>query len=214
MTKEGGYYWDQYFPWKIQSSYLNSNSDDSFIYFLRLSYSRPRDIIAAVQILRNQIIKKNQGHVRVFDIEYMDANEFKNAYSEYLMSGVKDQLAFYYSERDYEMFLQFFNYFGGYFEFTFEQYKKAYGEFTDLILEKHDHIPEFVESEENFLQFLYDTNIISYVEETDRGECFFRWCYREREISNFFPKVKPGLKYRIHYGLWKALNFGNQRRKS
>ena len=213
-NKELGYYWDQYFPWKIKAASPDGNDDDSFISFLRISYSRPRDVITVVQILRDLILKKNQGHNRVFDAAYINSNEFKNTYSEYLMSGIKDQLAFYYSEKDYEMFLQFFNYFDVYFEFSYEQYQKAYRKFTDLILEKHDNIPEFVESEENFLQFLYDANIISYVEETDRGEFFYRWCYRERAISNFFPKVKLGLIYRIHYGLLKALNFGYQRRKS
>ena len=208
------YCWDQYFPWKIASTHSGGNEDDSFIRFLRISYSRPRDIITAVQILKEQILKKNQEHACVFAKSEIESNEFKNSYSEYLMSDIKDQLAFYYSEKDYEMFLQFFNYFDGYFEFSYDQYKKAYGKFTDMILEKHDNIPEFVESEENFLQFLYDRNIISYVEETDRGDSFYRWCYRERSISNFFPKVKLGLKYRVHYGLLKALNFGSQRRKS
>lgn len=211
-SKEVGY-WDKYFPWKIKTAYYNSDFDDSFISFLRISYSRPRDIITAIQILQSQMLKNNQGNNLVFAEDEINSYAFKNSYSEYLMSGIKDQLSFYYSEKDYDMFLQFFNYFDGYFEFTYDEYKKAYKKFTDLILDKHDNIPEFVETEENFLQFLYEANIISYVEETDRGEFLHRWCYRERDISNFFPKVKIGLKYRVHYGLLKALNLGYQRRR-
>ena len=209
-----GYCWDQYFPWKVKSVFAEGDGDDSFISFLRISYSRPRDIVAAVQILKDQLVKKDHGELSAFVADEIESNEFRNAYSEYLMSGIKDQLAFYYSEKDYEMFLQFFSCFDGYFEFSYDEYRKAYSKFTDLILEKHNRIPEFVESEENFLQFLYDTNIISWVEETDQGSTFYRWCYRERAISNFFPKVKFGLKYRFHYGLLKALNLGYQRRKA
>ena len=72
--------------------------------------------------------------------------------------------------------------------------------------------PEFLESPDEFLQFLYDTNIICYIEKTDR-ERLFRWCYRERSSSNISPKVKTGQRYEIHYGLFKALNVGSTTKK-
>jgi hypothetical protein len=111
------------------------------------------------------------------------------------------------------MFLQFFNYLDGHLEFNYDQYISAYNDFTDLILNEHDNIPEFVESKDDFLQFLYDTNIIAYIEKTEDGKTFYRWCYRERSTSNFSPKVKKGQIYKVHYGLLKALNLGFQKTK-
>lgn len=60
-----------------------------------------------------------------------------------------------------------------------------------------------------FLQFLYDQNIISYVEDAE-GERFIRWCFIERTPSNIAPKVKTNSDYEIHYGLANVLNIGKE----
>jgi cold shock CspA family protein len=62
---------------------------------------------------------------------------------------------------------------------------------------------------EEFLQFLYDQNIISYIEDAD-GERFIRWCFIERTPSNIAPKVKTDSDYEIHYGLANVLNIGKE----
>ena len=124
-----------------------------------------------------------------------------------LMGGIRDQLAFYYDDADYEMFLRFFTFLDNRAQFNYDLYKIAYDKFLDYVLVNHTTVPVFVESEDIFLQFLYDTNIICYIEETEI-ERLFRWCYRERSYSNISPKVKSGLNYSIHYGLHKALNVG------
>ena len=128
------------------------------------------------------------------------------------MSGIKDQLSFYYDRDDYNMFLRFFTFLDGKYDFTYDTYKKAYDKFIEFLLNNHTDIPEFVESQDIFLQFLYDTNIICYLEELE-FEHFFRWCYRERSPSNISPKVQINTRYRIHYGLHKALNVGGQRKR-
>jgi len=199
--------WDYYFPWKLESTNFEREFDPSFIPFLRLSYSRPRDIVTMVSLLQEEYIANNRPPDSVFLVEDFRGHEFQNKYSEYLMGGIKDQLAFYYDAEDYAMFLHFFNFLDGIAEFDYEAYGRAYNSFTDYVLTKHDDIPEFVETSEVFLQFLYDTNIICYIEDTEL-EPLFRWCYRERSPSNISPKVKLGLRYRIHYGLFKALNVG------
>lgn len=104
--------------------------------------------------------------------------------------------------------------FYGFFHFLKEisnliiRYLSIYNKFVDLVLENvKEDIPEFIDTPGHFLQFLYDTNIICYIEEINRKP-FFRWCYRERNSSNISPKVKSHVKYRIHYGLHKKLNIG------
>jgi hypothetical protein len=209
-----GYSWDYYFPWKsFSTNPAIREHDDSFIQFLRLSYSRPRDIVTIVHILQEQFNRRNHNSSAVFRENNINDKDFLSDFSEYLMGSIKDQLSFYYNEKDYEMFLRFFSFLDGKPNFCYNEYLSVYKKFTDYILNNHDNIPEFVESEDQFIQFLYDTNIICYIEETEK-EPLFRWCYRERNPSNISPKVKLNKCYRIHYGLNKALNVGSYNHKS
>ncbi len=201
--------WDYYFPWRIPSVHRDRKFDDSFVAILRMSYSRPRDVVSILQVLQEEFSQKAKNTDAVFSERDIKSNDFKNKYSQYLMGGVRDQLAFYYNDKDYEMFLKFFTFLNGKSEFTYESYMTAYEKFTEYVLTHHDDIPEFVETPDQFIQFLYDTNIICYIEDTD-FERLFRWCYRERNPSNISPKVKLDTRYRIHYGLQKALNVGSQ----
>jgi hypothetical protein len=207
--------WDYYFPWKSQSTSNDREHDPSFYKFLRISYSRPRDIVTMLSILQDEFIEKKCND-SLFPEKIFDNYDFQNKYSEYLLGGIKDQLSFYYRKEDYDLFLKFFSFLDGKAEFSYEQYLAAYKEFYDFILKsfdkssKDDDVPEFVETSESFLQFLYDTNILCYIEELEHAP-FFRWCYRERSPSNISPKVAlKASKYRIHYGLLKALNIGFQ----
>jgi len=206
---EVGKAWDNYFPWQSKSTNLNRNFDPSFYKFLKLSYSRPRDLVTMMQILQEEHYQKKNNGQSFFNEKLVDSDDFQNKYSNYLMGGIKDQLAFYYDESDYNMFLKFFNFLEGSDQFTYQEYVSAYNKFIDFVLNHHDDIPKFVESENEFLQFLYDTNIICFIEE-DGGAPFFSWCYRERTPSNISPKVIPNVKYRIHYGLHRALNVRNK----
>lgn len=209
---EFGLSWDYYFNWKSQSTNQNREYDPSFYKFLRLSYSRPRDIVTMLKILQEEFKEKRHVNISRFTKKLFDSHDFQNKYSEYLMGGIKDQLSFYYNVDDYNIFLKFFTFLDGKSEFNYEQYINIYNRFTKYISGHHPNTPEFIESSDTFLQFLYDTNIICYIEELEY-EPFYRWCYRERSPSNISPKVKPNARYRIHYGLQKSLNVGKQRRK-
>lgn len=204
--------WDYYFPWRSHTTSPTRDFDPSFIQFLRISYSRPRDIITIIQIMQEEFKQKHRNPKDVFSENDIEHKDFQNKYSEYLMGGIKDQLSFYYNEKDYEMFLRFFTFLNGRFEFDYNEYIEAYNKFTQFILGNHDEIPEFVETSDKFIQFLYDTNIICYIEDIET-EPLFRWCYRERNPSDISPKVKLDQRYRIHYGLLKALNIGTQKYK-
>jgi len=207
-----GVTWDYYFPWRSNPTSNNRDYDPSFYKFLRLSYSRPRDIVTMIQILQEESKSKIKESKEIFTEKLFDSLEFQNRYSEYLMGGIKDQLAFYYNNADYDMFLKFFNFLDGKNDFDYNIYKRTYEKFTEFVLDHHDEVAEFVETQDKVLQFLFDTNIICYIEDYEK-ELFFRWCYRERSPSNISPKVKTGEKYQIHYGLNKALNVGKQKKR-
>ena len=212
QSLELGESWNHYLPWKSRSTNPTRDHDDSFVDILRISYSRPRDIITILNILQT-LHEKHGRRGDSFLKKDLFSNEFMNDYSQYLMGSVRDQLAFYYTSEEYETFLAFFNFLNGKAEFDYQDYLDAYRKFVDYILEKRNSIPEFVETDEKFIQFLYDTNVICYIEET-AIEPLFRWCYRERSISNISPKVKHGVRYRVHKGLLKELNLGFMELKS
>lgn len=202
-----GEVWDHYFKWDSHSTSVNRESDSPFISFLRLSYSRPRDIVT-ILIIFQDIMKQRRLTLDEMPKKVFDSYEFKNLFSEYLMGGIKDQLAFYYTSEDYEMLLHFLSLFKGNSEFDYTFFKKSYLDFTNYVLEKANELPEFIDSPEMFLQFLYESNVICY-KENDGPEPNFRWCYRERNISNISPKVEFEKIYRFHYGLIRALNLGS-----
>jgi hypothetical protein len=210
---EKGKAWDYYIPWKSKSNHPARDFNPSFYKFLQLSYSRPRDIIKMLKILQDIFVSKNKEENCVFQESDFDSYEFQNQYSEYLMAGIRDQLSFYYTNEDYELFLKFFQFLDGKIEFDYDEFIESYKKFEDyLLLNCKNNIPEFVESADRFLQFLYDTNIICFVEDYE-AEPLFRFCYRERSIANISPKVKTKERYIIHYGLAKELNVGRGKKK-
>lgn len=103
-TTEKGTVWDYYNPWATYTTSPDRDKDDSFISYLKISYSRPRDIITCLQML--QEVKKQKNENAVVTLSDFDDDVFLKNYSEYLMGGIKDQLAFYYSSEDFTMFLE------------------------------------------------------------------------------------------------------------
>ena len=198
--------WQQYFDWKIKSTNYGREYDTAFMAFLRISLSRPRDIQRILKILQDLMKRKNLGDKSTFDVDVYLSNEFQNAYSEYFLSSLKDQLAFYYTEEDYKFFTKFFDYFPK-ARFTYREYLEIYEKYTDYILSSANEIPKFVEDPKAFLQMLYDSNVIAATE--DDG-AFFHFSYREKSPTNISPEVPFDEKttYRFHYGLYKKAKFG------
>jgi hypothetical protein len=206
QIEKRGEIWDHYFQWKKQSTNDRREFDTPFIQFLRISYSRPRDVVTVVQYMQRIQEQKKPGK-EIFFSEIFESNEFKDAYSQYLMGGIKDQLAFYYTEADYQLLMYFLTLFKGNSRFDYDFYVRQYNHFTEYILDNATDLPEFIDNKEMFLQFLYESNIICFIEEGET-EPLFRYCYRERNIANLTPKVEFGKRYEFHYGLIKALNLG------
>ena len=135
---------------------------------------------------------------------------FRRRYSEYLLGEVKDHLSFYYSEKDYQLFLKFFEFLRGDYSFTMDEFSVCYSRYLEFLDGHAEKRPAFLDSEIEFLQFLYELNIISCIQEAETGQKFFFWCFKDRSVSNINPRVKTNCRYEIFYGLGKALNMGKQ----
>ncbi|NJC27880.1 P-loop ATPase, Sll1717 family [Neolewinella antarctica] len=196
--------WDHYFPYKLN---LKGSPDDSFIGFLRYGMSRPRDIISAMDIMKAEYASTNRIKLGVFTEDDFESREFKNKYSEYLLGEIKDQLSFYYALSDYETFLKFFEFLYGRYKFGYNSYLISFNEYIEHIESSNVSKPDFAETADGFLQFLYNLNVIGFIDKVD-GKDWHRWCYRQRSYSNISPKIKTHTEYTIHYGLGKALNIG------
>lgn len=201
--------WDHYFPWDAPNVFEAFATKTSFLSFLRWSYYRPRDIITMLVILQD-IAREQNDTKDHFTYQRFDNPTFRRRYSDYLLGEIKDHLTFYFGSDEYEVFLKFFEFLNGKVSFTFDEYVMAYNRFKQSALEGTERVPKFMASSATFLQFLYDLNVISYIEKPEYDKRYVRWCFRERSYANISPKVKEGVTYEIFYGLSKALNVGQE----
>lgn len=203
--------WNSYFPWNTPNVLSEIPSPSSFVSFLRWSYYRPRDIITMLTSLQ-EFARQNESKCNKtsFDYELFDSPSFKRDYSQYLLGEIKDQLTFYYTPEEYEVFLSFFPHLNGMAEFDYKKYKSVFSRFRSSIESKRKELPSFMSDQTTFLQFLYDLNVICYIEEPKDDKRYFRWCFRERNNAIISPKVKENVKYQVFYGLRKALNVGSE----
>ena len=201
--------WEKYLPWKLPTTNQGREYDTAFMEFLRISLSRPRDIVVILQILHELMLRDGLGDEMEFSFNIYQNDDFQNAYSEYFMSSLKDQLSFYYSIEDFNHFIKFFDYFRD-SDFSYEEYYQLYEKFTDYILTNASDIPEFVDDPKKFLQLLYDSNVIAAIENCGEPNAYYHFSYRENSISNIEPKVPvdTNVSYRFHYGLYKRAKFG------
>lgn len=201
--------WDHYFPYKIVE-YHTKEERHSFISFLRFSLYRPRDIITMLKILQDLFIKEGRNPNGVFRKGDFDSAEFRRIYADYLSGEIRDSLSFYHTVEEYELFLKFFEFLEGKLIFSYDQYVEAYSRFISYLESNNIPKPNFFESADTFLQYLYELNVICYREETEEQDVWIRWCFRERTFANISPKIKTHLNYEIHYGMGKAFNLGRR----
>jgi cold shock CspA family protein len=203
-----GLAWDNYFPFNAESVHDGGSQRTSFVALLRYSYHRPRDILAMLDIL-DDLYVKNGTRKSSFILNDVSNSEFRKAFSTYFLGEIKDSLAFYYSDEQFESFLKFFQFLEGRNKFNYEQYLSAYVEYVKFLSSQGKEVPAFMSTPEEWLQFLYDQNVLGYIEDSFDSETrFVRWCFIERTVTNISPQVKSGLEYQIHYGLAAALNVG------
>lgn len=210
MSQQENFYklgecWDYYFPYK-QTTFRDE--DESFIQFLRYSFYRPRDIVTLLDLMKEVHLRSDKKGNNYFEENEFYHSEVQNRYSDYLMGEIKDYLTFYYSDSDYELFRKFFEFLKGKNEFNYTFYKDSFKDFDEYVTSNKIIKPKFFETADTFLQFLFELNIISYLE-FEGNKRYIRWCFRERNYSNISPKVKTKCSYSVHYGLTKNLNLKN-----
>jgi len=205
--------WNYYFPYTAKRHDIESGNDSSFIGFLRNSFYRPRDIIMMLEFLKENVIEKNEINKSNHTFEDFESVDFKRKLSDHLLGEIKDQISFYYNNDDYELFLKFFELLDGSTRFTYEEYLDTHSKLVTHIKSTSQNTPNFMETPNMFLQFLYETNVISYVEDVEGHKPLIHWSFRDRSFSNFSPKVKEGVRYEIFYGLARAVNTGKKRVK-
>jgi hypothetical protein len=216
VARRPGDAWDHYFPFHAENVKADSVSGEhgvnSFLAFIRFSYYRPRDITSLIGTIQ-EIVRKKKGHAEYVTSDDFDDPSFRDAHAEYLLGEIRDQLLFYYSQDEYDLFLQFFSHLRGKRKFSYAEFLEAFNEFVIECDVAGKKLPQFFENANVFLQFLYEQNVISYKErgeDISDSEVFIRWCFRERTLANMAPKVRVGVDYEIFYGLSKALNVGKR----
>ncbi|WP_225613740.1 P-loop ATPase, Sll1717 family [Pantoea sp. PNT01] len=200
--------WEHYFPYEIKSSF---HTDKAFIGFLRNSFYRPRDIIMMLFFLQENCKEKGELKKDSFNVEDFDNSDFKRKLADYLLSEIKDQISFYYNDQDYELFIKFFEYLNGSVRFNQDEFQEAYKNLTEYVKSSGYETPKFMDSANKFLQFIYELNIISFIEDIEGHKPLIHWCFRDRSFANIAPKVKLNARYEIFYGLARAVNTGKKR---
>lgn len=214
-----GVAWNYYFPYRSVNQWTKDANDDPFVDFLRLSLYRPRDINTILMLLREMRITdgKPLQDEDVFTANDINDARFLDKYSHYLLGEIKDQLSFYYSRDDYDVFREFFEYLYGKPTFNYDEFLDGYNELLSTLEDSARKRPAFLETPAKLLQLLFELNVLCYRENPENledREVFIHWCFRERSVTNPAPKVKPNLEYNVHTGLLQALNLGKRVRKS
>lgn len=202
--------WDYYFPYDTPSMNIEFERPSSFVSFLRFALYRPRDIVTMLSMLQERFNNNSKDKNRVFSQEDFEDSVFRRNYADYLLGEVKDQLSFYYSSKEYEMFLKFFEFLNGKNRFTYDEYLDAYEKHNKFMSDANIKSPRFMGSAEEYLQFLYELNVICYIERTESDKPFIHWSFKDRSYSNVSPKVKTEKEYEIFYGMSKSLNTGKK----
>jgi hypothetical protein len=198
-------YWEHYFPWKTRSTNPQKRTfDDAFINCLRLSLCRPRDFVSIMKAIQ----KNTPASLNVSSLDCFESNLTQNEISNYYVDEARDWCLHSISPEGFETIMFFFQLLNGKSKFSYKQFIAYYDEYMEQVSDKKMELFEEILEPDDFLQLLFDLNMICYYDKTSDGKEFFRFCYREREIYQLEPKVKTGVTYGVHYSLLKALNLG------
>jgi hypothetical protein len=204
--QEHGNTWDFYFNWNSSNVFEKYDRPTSFLNFIRWSYYRPRDVVTMLDLLK--VNASGSPQKQSFTAEDFEDPIFQKQYSNYLLGEVKDHLSFYYGQEHYDAFLKFFGFLHSRDKFNYQEFVAAFDQLLEYVRTASSGTPKFMASANEFLQFLYDLNVICYIERSDQHKPFIHWCFRDRSYANLSPKVKTHAEYEVFYGLAKALGVG------
>lgn len=204
--------WDHYFPYQIVNRKIAERLDDSFIGFLRNSLYRPRDIISFMKIMQEHI---NDSRPDAKNFTESDFDYCLQEYSDYLLGEIKDYLSFYHSPIAFDQLHGFFNHLSGKGRFTWDEFVIAHDKYKKE-QGANITIAKISGKNQEFLQFLYEMNVIGYTETGKyKNEYFTHWHFRDSNKSKLQPQIPTGLQhshaYQIHSGLLRSLKLGTQR---
>ena len=137
-----------------------------------------------------EIVRRNRPDAAYVTADDFSDPSFRDAHAEYLLGEIRDQILFYYSQDEYDLFLQFFLHLRGQLKFTYNEFVEAFNEFIEECQGRGADLPQFFETANSFLQFLYEQNVICYKERSHQPRAndqspFIRWCFvsvRERGV--------------------------------
>ena len=206
--------WRKYFPFRI-SSRVSKTGDDPFILFLRHSFYKPRDIVHYLTLMRDYYKNTGRGDSTSFEEDVFKNLNIRKEHSDYIMLEIRDQLSFYYTDEEYQQFLDFAN---GFLGKHIDKRNRVVG-YDDFCIAHADYlqynernnkttVPSFSTADIT-LQFMFDLNVIGYYEEktlrSGEKRVFTNYSFRQRSFANLRPKVPTGSRYVMHYGVAKSL---------
>lgn len=186
-----GQAWDYYFPFHARKVAYSYSEITSFISILRNTLYRPRDVLVILNILQENFRELRRSTNSIFSESDLSSPAFTRKYSDYFLGEIKDHLSFYYPASDYEYFIKFFQFLEGNSRFTYDEFLIAYRKYERFLDGNNVKKPGFCLGVDQFLQFLYEMNVLGYVIDTDENH-FFGWCFRERSPSKFRQKSRLG----------------------
>lgn len=204
--------WDAYFPF-MMGRHNEKEEDDPFILFIRHSFCKPRDVVRYLQLMQGMMA--SNAEATCFGPEVFRDRDVKQEFSSYLLQEIRDQLNFYYTNAEYQQFLDFCNgYLGRHIDrkqqiVEYSQFEIAHGEYISYNKKNNvDTVPSFATADIT-LQFMFDLNVLGYqgefVTKDGKKRPFTTFSYRKRSFANLRPKVPTGGRYKMHYGVARSL---------
>ena len=184
--------WNTYFNFEVKRG---NRSYESFVYFLRLTTSKPRDFVKLLKIAKEQCLSSAKENP---DSEIIEADLFQRAYSTYYADALRTALGFYYNQKQIKLFFNFIK--------SFKMCTFSYKQFNEIWLK----FPNKASLESTFgsnfelLELMFNFNLVALVEQ----DAFFRWKHRECTIANYDYGIEenaltPNSKFMFHWAAEK-----------
>lgn len=184
--------WNNYFGFKISRG---AQEFESFVYFLRLTTSKPRDFVKLLKIARECCVADGLQNPNP---EIIESDLFQRAYSTYFADSLRTALSFYYDANQINLIFNFIKSIKQ-LKFTYLQYQKAWDEFAD-----QRRLTEIFGTSFEVLELLFNFNLVAVIE----NDLYYRWKYRECTIANYDYSLQkndltPDTKFIFHWALEK-----------
>lgn len=196
--------------WK--NYFSESDAHQIFKKILKSSFQKPRDVLTFIKINKEKQDKDKTNQLTAFRNQIVNSPAVNREFSDYLLGEIKNYASFYMKQKDFTIYLKFFQYLNGNQSPTMHDFKEAFKKFKAWAIKEEITAKEYLQDPINLLQFFYDVNIIGYREELEDGRGgFYHWAHKERTLNNIYPKVKEvASRLMINQGIAKSLDIGKR----